>query len=111
MWNNVKFANWNAKNSKLGQALNQKGKDDPITILNSLRQKVYDVAKRQLEENTQRKATDKEQQKLKTSVTKIQTKAIDELSAQTEDYAVRQLISLVFGEQTQIGPLKGLLAE
>ena len=36
MWNNVKFANWNAKNSKLGQALNQKGKDDPITILNSL---------------------------------------------------------------------------
>lgn len=111
MWNNVKFANWNAKNSKLGQALNQKGKDDPITILNSLRQKVYDVAKRQLEENTGRKATDKEQQKLRTSVTKIQTKAIDELSAQTEDYAVRQLISLVFGEQTQIGPLKGLLAE
>lgn len=111
MWNNVKFANWNAKNSKLGQALNQKGKDDPITILNSLRQKVYDVAKRQLEENTGRKATDKEQQKLKTSVTKIQTKAIDELSEQTEDYAVRQLVSLVFGEQTQIGPLKGLLAE
>jgi hypothetical protein len=37
MWNNVKFANWNVKNSKLGQALNQKGKDDPITILNSLR--------------------------------------------------------------------------
>ena len=60
MWNNVKFANWNAKNSKLGQALNQKGKDDPITILNSLRQKVYDVAKRQLEENTGRKTTDKE---------------------------------------------------
>lgn len=111
MWNNVKFANWNAKNSKLGQALNQKGKDDPITILNSLRQKVYDVAKRQLEENTGRKATDKEQQKLKTSVTKIQTKAIDELSEQTKDYAVRQLVSLVFGEQTQIGPLKGLLAE
>ena len=111
MWNNVKFANWNAKNSKLGQALNQKGKDDPITILNSLRQKVYDVAKRQLEENTGRKATDKEQQKLKTSVTKIQTKAIGELSEQTEDYAVRQLVSLVFGEQTQIGPLKGLLAE
>lgn len=111
MWNNVKFANWNAKNSKLGQALNQKGKDDPITILNSLRQKVYDVAKRQLEENTGRKATDKEQQKLKTSVTKIQTKVIDELSEQTEDYAVRQLVSLVFGEQTQIGPLKGLLAE
>ncbi len=111
MWNNVKFANWNAKNSKLGQALNQKGKDDPITILNSLRQKVYDIAKRQLEENAGRKTTDKEQQKLKTSVTKIQTKAIDELSAQTEDYAVRQLISLVFGEQTQIGPLKGLLAE
>ena len=111
MWNNVKFANWNAKNSKLGQALNQKGKDDPITILNSLRQKVYDVAKRQLEENTGRKATDKEQQKLRASVTKIQTKAIDELSEQTEDYAVRQLVSLVFGEQTQIGPLKGLLAE
>lgn len=111
MWNNVKFANWNARTSKLGQALNQKGKNDPLVILNSLRQKVYDVAKQQLEENTGRKATDKEQQKLRSSITKIQTKAINELSEQTEDYAVRQLVSLVLGDQTQIGPLKGLLAE
>lgn len=111
MWNNVKFANWNARTSKLGQALNQKGKNDPLAILNSLRQKVYNVAKQQLEENTGRKTTDKEQQKLRASITKIQTKAIDELSEQTEDYAVRQLVSLVLGDQTQIGPLKGLLAE
>lgn len=111
MWNNIKFANWNARTSKLGQALNQKGKNDPMIILNSLRQKVYDVAKQQLEENTERKATDKEQQKLRSSITEIQTKAVNELSEQTKDYAVRQLISLVFGDQTQIGPLKGLLAE
>ena len=64
-----------------------------------------------MEENTGRKATEKKKKKLRASVTKIQTKAIDELSEQTEDYAVRQLVSLVFGEQTQIGPLKGLLAE
>lgn len=98
MWNNLKFANWDARTSKLGKALNRKGKNDPLVVLNSLRQKVYDVAKQQLEENTGRKATDKEQQKLRSSITKIQTKAILELSEQTEDYAVRQLISLVFGD-------------
>lgn len=115
LWNNVKFMNWgkNTKTSKLGKALGKIGNDetDPISKLDTLRQNIFKAAKEQLESNKGRKITSKEEQKLRTSITQIQTKAINELSEQTEDYAVRQLISLVFEDQTQIGPLKGLLAE